>query len=118
MRHGLIQTFGSESVFMRILRFVTVEGFSYPYAEQARLPGISFRGLNEDYKSDVGVVNPKVEVLRPFGGEVRIDHLLAQSAAHTNAVISKTRAAGHMYDWAVINGALDPVPDLPGDADD
>jgi hypothetical protein len=34
-------------VFLRILRFVPVDGFAYHYGEQATLGGIAFRNLNE-----------------------------------------------------------------------
>jgi hypothetical protein len=104
MRRGLVQNMLGNSVFMRILRFVPVEGISYTYGQQSTLPGVAFRGFNEEYMSSAGVVNPKTERLVPFGGTIQVDHTLEGSDTHTNALLAKTRAAGLFYDFNVING--------------
>lgn len=104
MRVGLIQNIVASSVFFSLLRFVPVDGFNYPYGEQATLGGIAFRGINESYTASAGIVNPKIETLKIFGGLIQIDHQFAGSEMHANAVMAKTRAAGLHYDYHVING--------------
>jgi len=52
---------------MRILNFVTVDGFTYEYGLQKTLGSIAFRGINGNYDADAGVVNPMVEVLAIHG---------------------------------------------------
>src|SRR5690349_18950161 len=112
MRKGLVQKITNENIFLKLLRFVPVQGFTYSYAEQATLGGIAFRGINEQYTADKGVVNPKVESLSPFGGVVETDWQLAQLAggvARTNAILAKTRKAGLYFDRMVIDGNPDVV---------
>lgn len=107
MRAGIILKATNESVFLRVLRFVTVpQGFVYEYPELSKLPGVAFRAINGTYTPDAGIVNPKQEVLRPLGGLIQVDHLLArgQSPARTNAILGKTKAAGLLYDYTCING--------------
>lgn len=107
MRGGLIQKVTNESVFMRILRFVTVDGFKYLYGEQATLGGVSFRQLNGSYTADTGVVNPKEETLAILGGLVKTDVQLAQvrgGVARTNQIMAKMRKAGLFFDKYCIDG--------------
>src|SRR3979409_1473145 len=76
LKRGLVSEITNESVFLRRLHFVPVNGFAYQYNRQKTLGGIAFRGLNESYTNDTGVVNPQVETLSIFGGEVRTDRQL------------------------------------------
>jgi hypothetical protein len=114
MRGGLIQKITNESVFMRVLRFVPVDGFKYLYGEQATLGGIAFRKLNGSYTADAGVVNPKEETLAILGGLVKTDVQLANvrgGVARTNAIMAKMRKAGLFFDKYVIDGDPATVPD-------
>lgn len=111
MRRGVLQQITHESIFFKELRFVPVEGFSYQYATQSKMPGITFRAMNGTYAADGGIVNPGIENLKIFGGIVNIDHALQGSSTHTNAVTQKIRSAGLFFDYNVINGnpAVDPL---------
>jgi hypothetical protein len=73
MRKGLVQKITNESIFLKRLRFIPVDGFTYEYRRQDTLGGIAFRALNASYTPDQGVVNPYIESLAIFGGEVRTD---------------------------------------------
>jgi hypothetical protein len=104
MRKGLVMKVTNESVFMRILRFIQVDGFSYEYGELALLGGIAFRGINEPYSPDAGVVNPKIERLAILGGQINTDRLLANKQggiARVNAIMGK---AGLFFDKYCIDG--------------
>jgi hypothetical protein len=107
MRRGIVQEITNESVFLRILRFVPVDGFAYTYNRQATLGGIAFRGLNDAYAEDTGVVNPQVETLSIFGGEVRTDRQIVAKqgdAARANAIAAKVKKAGLFFDRYVVKG--------------
>ena len=73
LQRGVVQEITNESVFLRRLRFIPVDGFAYSYNRQTALGGIAFRGLNDSYTNDVGVINPQIETLAILGGEVRTD---------------------------------------------
>jgi hypothetical protein len=112
MRKGIVQEITNESVFLRALRFVPVDGFAYTYNRQKTLGGIAFRGLNDSYSADAGVVNPAVETLSIFGGEVRTDRQIVNKqgdVARANAIAAKVKKAGLFFDRYVIKG--DPTSD-------
>ena len=113
-KSALVQKITNESVFLRVLKFVPVDGFSYHYAEQATLGGVAFRSLNGDYSADAGVVNPKVEILKVFGGIVKTDRQIVNKRGdgiRANSIMAKVKAAGLFYDRYVIHGdpAVDPL---------
>jgi hypothetical protein len=112
LKRGIVQEITNESVFLRRLRFVSVDGFAYSYNRQQTLGGIAFRGLNESYTNDTGVVNPQVETLSIFGGEVRTDRQLVNKqgdVVRANAIAAKVKKAGLFFDRYVIRG--DPGAD-------
>jgi hypothetical protein len=107
MRRGLVQMITNESVFLKRLSFVPVDGFSYTYRRQQTLGGIAFRGLNDSYANDTGVVNPVVETLSIFGGEVRTDRQIVNKQGDVvrgNAIAAKTKKAGLFFDRYMIKG--------------
>jgi len=102
-----VQEITNESIFLRRLHFVPVNGFAYQYNRQKTLGGIAFRGLNESYTNDTGVVNPQVETLSIFGGEVRTDRQLVNKqgdSVRANAIAAKVKKAGLFFDRYVIKG--------------
>jgi hypothetical protein len=72
-RAGVIATFARASAWLANLPFADIPGNSYAYDQEAVLPGIAFRGLNEAYISSAGIVNPQAEVLRIAGGDLTVD---------------------------------------------
>ncbi len=113
MRTGLVQKITNESIFLRRLRFVKVDGFTYTYGEQTTLGGVAFRSIGGDYTADVGVVNPKIETMGIFGGKIQTDHQMvvkSGDAARANQIAARVRKAGLFYDLKVIKGdsAIDP----------
>lgn len=106
-KRGIVQEITNESIFLRKLRFVPVDGFNYSYSRQHTLGGIAFRGLNESYTNDTGVVNPQVETLSIFGGEVRTDRQLVNKQGdivRAGAIAAKIKKAGLFFDRYVIKG--------------
>lgn len=114
LKRGVVQEITNESVFLRRLKFIPVDGFAYAYNLQHTLGGIAFRGLNESYTADTGVVNPQVETLSIFGGEVRTDRQLVNKqgdAVRAAAIAAKVKKAGLFFDRYCIKGdpATDPL---------
>jgi hypothetical protein len=114
MKRGLVQQVTNESIFLRRLRFIPVDGMAYSYSRQVGLGGIAFRGLNASYTNDVGVINPMVETLSIFGGEVRTDRQLVNKQGdrpRANAIAAKVKKAGLFFDKYVLQGnpATDPL---------
>jgi hypothetical protein len=107
LKRGIVQEITNESVFLRRLRFVPVDGFAYSYNLQTTLGGIAFRGLNESYTNDTGVINPQIETLSIFGGEVRTDRQLVNKqgdVVRAGAIAAKVKKAGLFFDRYVIKG--------------
>src|SRR3954453_12970190 len=107
LQRGVVQEITNESVFLRRLRFISVDGFAYSYNRQTALGGIAFRGLNESYTNDTGIVNPQVETLSIFGGEVRTDRQLVNKQGdqvRANPIAAKVKKAGLFFDRYVIKG--------------
>jgi hypothetical protein len=107
LQRGVVQEITNESVFLRRLRFIPVDGFAYSYNRQTALGGIAFRGLNDSYTNDVGVINPQVETLSIFGGEVRTDRQLVNKqgdVVRATAIAAKVKKAGLFFDRYVLKG--------------
>ena len=107
LQRGVVQEITNESVFLRRLRFIPVDGFAYSYNRQASLGGIAFRGLNDSYTNDVGVINPQVETLSIFGGEVRTDRQLVNKQGdlvRASAIAANVKKAGLFFDRYCIKG--------------
>lgn len=112
MRKGIVQLITNVSIFLRLLRFVPVDGFTYTYSRQTTLGGIAFRTLNASYTPDVGVVNPLIESLGILGGEVKTDRQIVNKqgdVARANTIAAKVKKSGLFFDKYVIDG--DPAND-------
>jgi hypothetical protein len=105
---GIVMLFTANSAFMRLLTFEETTEFVKEYDQQASSGGIAFRSINQQYTADQGVVNPKVEQLRVFGGTVETDRQLAKGprgrATRANNIAMKVKKAGQFFDRAVIKG--------------
>ena len=107
LKTGLVDTFMEQSVIIPLLNFIPVDGFTYRYGEQAKLPGIGFRNINGTYTDDEGVINPRDEKLVPFGGSCKTDQWMVDlrgGRARTTQIANKIRAAGLFFDWAFFKG--------------
>jgi len=112
-RAGLVEVITNESVFLKDLRFITIDGFTYRYSKRSTLGGIAFRALNAGYTADVGVINPAEEQLAILGGEVQTDRQLLTgkgAQVRANNIAGKLKKAGLFFDKYVIDGdpAVDP----------
>lgn len=107
LRQGLIETIEHTSVILPLMNFITIDDLSYEYKERTALPGVAFRGLNEDYVAAPGAYNRKSEPLVMFGGQVKTDTQLANKRggqARTNELLGSVKSAGLFFDRNFFTG--------------
>ena len=78
-RMGVIEEFAASSDIMAVLPFETISGNAYKYNREETLPGIAFRGVNESYTADTGVLNPVTEALYIAGGDLDVDKFITDT---------------------------------------
>lgn len=79
LRRGIIETSYEEEPLYGIVPFRNINGLALPYNQEESLPSVSFRNINEAFTTSHGVVNRKVEVVRPFGGDSDTDTVLVDA---------------------------------------
>lgn len=77
---GIVQIFLKTSSVLEMIRVMTISGRAYPYNREGSLPGVGFRGVNEDYTATMGVLNPLTEALKIMGGKADLDRFLAKTS--------------------------------------
>ena len=78
-RAGVIAMFAEMSAWLRAMNFINIQGNSYAYSQEATLPGVAFRGVNESYTGSEGIVNPLAEALRIAGGDLDVDKFIVDT---------------------------------------
>jgi hypothetical protein len=118
MLAGLVERITNRSMFLRLLKFIQVDGLSYQYNRREALPGIQFRGINSNYSTPPSVINPQVESLSIFGGEIQTDAILYDlegDKARQNEIEGKIINAGLFFDRNFIKGDPGTIPlSFPG----
>lgn len=76
LRAAIIKQFAEKSDILDAMGFMNISGNAYRYNQEAALPGIAFRGVNEAYTPSTGVINPQVEPLFIIGGELDVDNFI------------------------------------------
>ena len=109
LRAGIIEIFPRTSAVLERLPFYSISGNSYKYNQESVLPSIGFRGLNESYTADVGVLNPVTESLVILGGISQVDRALVKSQGGVNNLRSihdsqKAKAASLEYTRCFFKG--------------
>jgi len=96
----------AESELIRIMPFRNVQG-GLDYAVEAELPAVGFRGYNETYDDSYGVINPKYERLKFFGGDIDVDIQRIKNSgpqARAEQIQMKVRSLRLTFEDQVING--------------
>ncbi|WP_369190162.1 major capsid protein [Streptomyces sp. R08] len=109
LQRGVIETFVQESPVLDRIPFLTINGNAYAYNEEATLPGVAFRSVNETYTESTGTVNQKSESLVILGGYADVDRFIALTRSDLNdqrAVQTrmKVKAAAYKFQDAFFNG--------------
>jgi hypothetical protein len=79
LRASVIRQFAEQSDIMDAMTWMTISGNAYRYNQEATLPGIAFRGVNESFTPSTGVINPQVEPLFTIGGELDVDNFILRT---------------------------------------
>lgn len=72
---GVVKRFAETSELLDVIRVKKISGLRYSYRVQDRLPGIEWRRANEGYSESTGVIVPRYEDLKTFGGRFFIDEV-------------------------------------------
>jgi hypothetical protein len=118
MKAGLVERITNRSMFLKRLKFISVDGLTYQYNRREALPGVAFRGINSNYSTPPSVINPQVESLAIFGGEIQTDAILYDlqgDRARMNEISGKIINAGLFFDRNFIKGDPGSIPgSFPG----
>jgi hypothetical protein len=75
-RGTIIELFAKSNSILNAMTFETVNGTGVDYDQEATLPGVAFRGINEEYTASAGVINPMHDPLKIAGGTLDVDSAL------------------------------------------
>ena len=75
-RGTIIELFAKSNSLLNAMTFETVQGSGVDYDQEAALPGVAFRGINEEYTASAGVINPMHDPLKIAGGTLDVDSAL------------------------------------------
>ena len=115
LQRGVIETFVQVSPVLDRIPLMSIEGNAYAYNEEATLPGVAFRSVNEAYTESTGAVNQKSESLVILGGDADVDRFIVQTRGNLNdqravQTAMKIKAASYKFQDTFFNGdvAVDP----------
>ena len=69
---AVLKTFAEGELLSR-LPFMNIAGSGIFYAQEAELPTVGFRAVNEGYTQSCGVADQRAEAVHLFGGDVDVD---------------------------------------------
>jgi hypothetical protein len=111
LQRGVLETFVQTSPVLDRIPFLPIHGNAYAYNEEATLPGVEFRLVNEAYSESTGTVNQKTESLVIFGGDADVDHFIVQTRGNLTEqravqTAMKVKAASYKFQDHFINGDI------------
>lgn len=107
VRAAVIETYARTSDILRVLPFENIAGNALKYNQEAALPGIGFRGVNEGYSESTGILNPVTEPLVIAGGDLDVDKFILATMGpdqRTAQEMMKVKALAHRWTNAFIKG--------------
>jgi hypothetical protein len=107
LRSAIIELYAQNSDALRTLPFDNISGNALRYNREETLPGIGFRGVNESYSEDTGVINPVTEPLVIAGGDLDVDKFITQTMGmdqRSTREAMKVKALAHRWTKAFIKG--------------
>lgn len=109
LARGVLETFVQTSPILDRIPFMEIEGNAYAYNEEATLPGVAFRNVNEAYAESTGTVNQKSEKLVILGGDADVDRFIQQTRSNINdqraeQTSLKVKAISYKFQETFFNG--------------
>jgi hypothetical protein len=115
LQRGVIETFVQASPILDRLPLMTIEGNAYAYNQEATLPGVAFRSVNEGYTESTGTVVQNSESLVILGGDADVDKFIVKTRGNLNdqratQTAMKVKSAAYKFQETFFNGdvAVDP----------
>lgn len=115
-RKAVIEMIASSHPLMQRLDFLQVDGNAYSYSQEETLGGVAFRGINESYTPDTGIVNPLTERLAVLGGELDVDTMLVKAHGmdfRANQIRGKLKNMVHNFADTFVKGDSETDPRQP-----
>lgn len=111
LQRGVLETFVQSSPVLDRLPLLPIAGNAYAYNEEATLPGVAFRSVNEAYVESTGTVNQKTESLVILGGDADVDRFIVQTRGNLNdqratQTAMKVKAASYKFQDTFFNGDI------------
>ncbi|RSX53021.1 major capsid protein [Bifidobacterium samirii] len=111
LQKGVLEMFVQESPVLDRIPFLDIEGNAYAYNEEATLPGVAFRNVNEAYTESTGTVNQKSEKLVILGGDADVDRFIQQTRSDLNdqratQTAMKVKAISYKFQDTFFNGSV------------
>ena len=109
LQRGVLETFVQASPVLDRLPLLTIAGNAYAYNEEATLPGVAFRSVNEAYTESTGTVVQRTESLVILGGDADVDKFVVQTRGNLNdqratQTAMKVKAAAYKFQDTFNNG--------------
>lgn len=109
---GVLETFTQVSPILDRIPLMNIDGNAYAYNEEATLPGVAFRGVNESYTESTGTFNQKSEKLVILGGDADVDRFIQQTRSNVNdqraeQTTLKVKAISYKFQETFFNGDTD-----------
>ena len=106
---GVLETFTQVSPILDRIPLMNIDGNAYAYNEEAALPGVAFRDVNESYTESTGTFNQKIERLVILGGDADVDRFIQQTRSNVNdqraeQTTLKVKAISYKYQETFFNG--------------
>jgi hypothetical protein len=102
-----IEEYARSSQILEAIPFRNVPGGALPYNREDTLPGIGFRGINEGYSEDTGIINPQVEVAKIAGGDLDVDKYILDTqgeSVRASHELMKVKSLAHAWTRTFIKG--------------
>ena len=115
LQRGVIETFVQASPVLDRLPLMSIEGNAFAYNQEATLPGVEFRAVNEAYTESTGTVNQLTESLVILGGDADVDQFIQQTRSDVNdqratQTSMKVKAASYKFQETFFNGDITVNP--------
>lgn len=115
LQRGVIETFVQTSPILDRLPLMDIEGNAYAYNQEATLPGVAFRSVNESYTESTGTVVQNTESLVILGGDADVDRFIQQTRGNLNdqravQTAMKIKAASYKFQDTFFNGDVTVDP--------
>lgn len=103
----VIEQFRRNSDVLDAMRFDPMMGSAYQFHRESALPSTAFRGLNEDFTPNQGVLSPQVEAVKICGGQIKVDRAMFKMhgpGAYARQRNMKTKAITRKITTNIIQG--------------